>query len=148
MFEHYIPMARRDEYRASPHKARMDLLAQHLVRQRYGRGAITQHVREWLRFSSYLVAHQWALPPRTGERDVQAYLTQRLAHCGSASRRRVIRASLRMLLEADAHGHFRRRVSTRTIPVVSRWMQAAIDGYLTFSRAHRGLAVRTLEKRA
>jgi site-specific recombinase XerD len=148
MFEDYIPLARRDDYRVSPHKDRMDLLVQHLIRQRYGRGAITQHAREWLRFSSYLVAHQLALPPRTGDPDVQAYLMQRLARCGSASRARVIRASLRMLLEADAQGHFRRRVSTRAMHVVSRWMQAAIDGYLTFLQSHRGLAVRTLEKRA
>jgi len=126
----------------------MDLLAQHLVSQRYGQAAITQHVREWLRFSTYLVAHQVAVAPRSGEPVVQAYLAQRFARGGSASRARVVRASLRIFLDADVQGHFRRRVSTRTIPVVSDWMQAAIDGYLTFLRAHRGLAVRTLEKRA
>jgi len=148
MFEHFIPLAGREAYRASPHKDRMDLLTQSLVSQRYRPAVIGQHLREWLRFSTELVAHQLVVPTHRSASVVQAYFVRRLACCGSASRKRVIRASIRIFLEADAHGHFRRRVSTQTIPVVSRWMQTAIDDYLTFVRTHRGLAVRTLEKRA
>jgi len=148
MFEHLIPLAGRESYRASPHKDRMDQLTQHLVSQRYRPAVIRQHLREWLQFSTDLVAHQLVVPPHRSAPVVQAYLARRLVHCGSASRARVIRASLRIFLEADAQGHFRRRVSTQTIHVVSPWMQVAIDSYLTFLRAHRGLAARTLEKRA
>jgi len=148
MFEHFIPLAGREAYRASPHKDRMDLLTQHLVSQRYRPAVIGQHLREWLRFSTDLVTHQLAVPPHRSAPVVQAYLARRLARCGTASWARVIRASIRIFLEADAQGHYRRRVSTHTIHVVSPWMQVAIDGYLTFLRAHRGLAARTLEKRA
>lgn len=148
MFEHFIPVAGRESYRASPHKGRMDQLAQHLVSLRYRPAVIRQHLREWLRFSTDLVAHQLVVPPDRSAPVVQAYLAHRCVHCESTSRTRVIRASLRIFLEADTQGHFRRRVSTKTIHVVSPWMQVAIDGYLTFLRLHRGLAARTLEKRA
>ena len=49
MFEHFIPLAGRETYRASPHKDRMDLLTQSLVSQRYRPAVIGQHLREWLR---------------------------------------------------------------------------------------------------
>jgi hypothetical protein len=117
----------RQRYRASPHKARIDQSAGALVTRRYLDAVITQHLHEWLQLTSYFDARGIALPSSVGAPEVQQYLVQRLPH-GSASRRRVIRASARILLETDAHGYFRRRIGAAPGAPGRRVVRAAAGG--------------------
>lgn len=134
-------------YRESPHKARIDHVAAALVARRYLDVVITQHLHEWLQLTGYFDARGIALPASVRAPEVQAYLAQRLPH-GSASRRRVIRASARMFLETDPHGDFRRRIGGPPGRRVGAWFAAAVEAYSLFLRRHRGLADRTVRKRA
>ena len=59
-----------------------------------------------------------------------------------------MRASVRIFLETDADGAFRRRVGTAVAPAVPAWIERALQAHTTFLREHRGLAVRTVHKRA
>lgn len=148
MFARFYPTDRQEGYRGSPHKERIDRIAQHLVEQRYLPVVVAQHLREWLRFTVYLQERRLALPLGTRGADVQAYVTQRVAPGRSASRVRFVRAAVRIFLDADEHGRFRRRVSTAVPCAGPSWMQAAVATYLTFLQVHRGLAARTLARRA
>jgi len=148
MFARFYPPDRQEGYRGSPHKERIDRIAQHLVAQRYEPVVIAQHLREWLRFTVYLQARRLALPLASRGGDVRAYVAQRVAPGRSASRVRFVRASVRIFLDADEQGQFRRRVATAVPCAVPSWMQAVVATYLTFLRAHRGLAARTLARRA
>lgn len=107
---------------------------------------IEQHVREWLQFVVYLEQHAIELPSHSRVPEVEAYVVQRLQAFGSASRARFVRASLRILLEADEHGQFRRRVGTVRQPMPI-WLAPTLHEYATFLRAHRGVAPRTIDKR-
>jgi len=148
MFERFYPTDRQASYRGSPHKERIDRIAEHLVEQRYLPVVIADHLREWLRFTVYLHKHRLTLPLQSRKGDVQAYVAQRVAPGRSASRVRFVRASVRIFLDADAHGRFRRRISTAVPCAAPSWMQAALETYLTFLQAHRGLSARTLARRA
>ena len=53
MFARFYPTDRQAGYRGSPHKERIDRIAQRLVEQRYLPVVVAQHLREWLRFSAY-----------------------------------------------------------------------------------------------
>lgn len=134
-------------YRGSPHKARLDHVAASLVAHRYGEAVVAQHLREWVRFTIYVDAQGGALPSSVHAPEVQAYLAQRLTH-GSASRRRFFRASVRILLETDERGHVRRRVGTARAPTLGVGFEPEVRAYCLFLRAHRGLAERTIGKRA
>jgi integrase len=134
-------------YRASPHKARIDQITAALVTRRYRDAVVTQHLHEWLQLTSYFDARGIALPSRVGAPEVQAYLTQRLPH-GSASRQRFIRASARIFLETDAHGDFRRRIGAAPACPVAAWFAPLLEAYGLFLHRHRGLADRTVRKRA
>lgn len=147
MFTRFFPADRHAGYQGSPHKARIDRIAQRLVEQRYLPVVVAQHLREWLRFSAYLQARQLALPLWSREAHVQAYVTQRVAPGRSASRVRFVRASVRIFLDADSQGRFRRRVSTAVPCAVPPWMRTTLATYLTFLQAHRGLSTRTLARR-
>lgn len=86
------------------------------------------------------------MPQTVHAREVQEYVVRRLPR-GSASRRRFVRASVRIFLETDADGVFHRRVGTavtRTVPV---WVEPALQAYTTFLQEHRGLAARTVHTR-
>jgi hypothetical protein len=128
-------------YRASPHKARLDHVA------RAHEAVIAQHLREWLRLTIHFDAGGRSLPTSVHAPEVQAYLAQRLPH-GSPSRQRVIRASARLLLETDAQGHVRRRIAGFIPRPLGAWFEPAVDAYRLFLRQHRGLADRTVSKRA
>ena len=62
----------------------------------------------------------------------------------SASRSRVLRASVRIFLEADERGQFRRRVGSP--PSTPAWFAPILTLYLQFVRTHRGLAPKTARK--
>jgi integrase len=147
MFSRYYPShAYVQRYRESPHKARLDHVAAALVARRYRDPVISQHLHEWLALTEYFDARGIALPSCLRAPEVQTYLAQRLPQ-GSASRRRVIRASARIFLETDEHGYFRGRMAGVPEPPLGAWCAPAVDAYCHFLRQHRGLADRTVRKR-
>lgn len=107
---------------------------------------VAQHLHEWLQLTIYFDARGTALPSSVRAPEVQQYLAQRLPH-GSASRRRVIRASARIFLETDEHGNFRRRIGGAPARPLGAWVEPTVGTYRLFLRAHRGLADSTVSKR-
>jgi hypothetical protein len=90
-------------YRASPHKPRIDHVAQALITHEYLREVMAQHLREWLRFTADCDVRGIVLPQTVHAPEVQEYVARRLPR-GSASRRRFVRASVRIFLETDTDG--------------------------------------------
>jgi integrase len=136
MYACFYPADRVESYRASPHKAHIDRITASLLQQRYVPAVVAQHVREWLRFTTYLHARGLALP-----------LDSRgLPSGASASRIRFVRASVRIFLDADEHGAFRRRVGSTPRPVPP-WLELPVARFVTFLQGHRGLAPRTVARR-
>lgn len=146
MFAHYYFADQVQRYRASPHKPRIDHVAQSLVDQRYLDEVVADHLREWLRFTTDFDTRGISLPSRVLAPEVQTYVARRLPH-GSASRLRFVRASVRIFLETDARGAFRRRIGTAVARPLKAWIAPAVDAYTTFLHQHRGLADRTVRKR-
>jgi integrase len=146
MFSRYFFRDQIQQYQASPHKSRIDHVAQALVRQRYLDEVAAQHLREWLRFTADFDARGRVLPRTVRDREVEEYVARRLPR-GSASRRRFVRAAVRIFLETDADGVFRRRIGTAVTRAVPEWIESALRAYTTFLQEHRGLAVRTVHKR-
>jgi integrase len=147
MFARYYFEDQVRRYRSSPHKPRIDHVAQSLIDRRYLDVVVKSHLQEWLRFTTYLDARGLVLPSSIWVPDVQAYVAQRLPH-GSASRLRFVRASVRIFLETDACGAFRRRIGTAVPRSLPAWMEPAVSAYTTFLRRHRGLADSTVSRRA
>src|SRR5450759_3698874 len=108
MFSDWFSGDECEQYRTSPHKQRIDQVGSSLLELRYANEVIRQHLHEWLRFSRYLEERSMILPA-TGADTVRQYVAQRTSG-KSASRSRVLRASVRIFLEADERGQFRRRV--------------------------------------
>jgi site-specific recombinase XerD len=143
MFSKYFSGDDLQCYRTSTHKKRIDSIASSLVRLRYASEVIRQHLHEWLRFSDQLDTNEGSRLPALNTEAVRLYLAQRLAGC-SASRSRVLRASVRIFLEADEQGRFRRRVECA--PSTPAWFDPILTPYLSFVREHRGLTQRTIKK--
>lgn len=146
MFARYYFRDQVERYQASPHKPRIDHVAQSLVDQRYLDEVVADHLREWLRFTSDCDSRGLALPSGVLAPEAQAYIARRVPHL-SASRRRFVRASVRIFLETDARGVFRRRIGTAVARSLTPWIAPAVDAYCTFLHAHRGVADRTVRKR-
>ena len=146
MLSRFFPADRVESYRTSPFKQRIDLIGERLIQLRYRSAVIEQHVREWLRFAVSLDERGLSLPVLSRGPEVQAYIGPRLQACRSASRARFVRASLRIFLEADESGQFRRRVGGQPRPA-PHWLAATVHEYATFLGLHRGLAPRTINKR-
>lgn len=130
------------QYRSSPLKQRMDQVGNSLLELRYANEVIRQHLHEWLRFTRYLEERVLALPP-VGADAVRQYVAERTSG-KSASRARVLRASIRIFLEADDRGRFRRRVGCP--PLTPAWFGLILTTYLRFVQTHRGLATKTARK--
>ena len=130
------------QYRTSPHKQRMDHVGSSLMELRYANAVIRQHLHEWLRFSQHLKERGLPLPA-TGADTVAEYVAGRTAKT-SASRSRVLRASVRIFLDTDERGQFRRRVGSP--PVTPDWFAPILTPYLLFVQTHRGLAAKTARK--
>ena len=146
MFAGYYFADQVQRYRASPHKPRIDHVAQALVGRQYLKEVVAQHRREWLRFTADFDMRGCALPRTVRACEVEEYVARRLPH-GSANRRRFVRASVRIFLETDANGVFRRRIGTAVARAVPEWIEPAMRAYTTFLHQHRGLAARTVHKR-
>jgi site-specific recombinase XerD len=133
-------------YLQSAHKQRVDLVANHLLKLKYRPAVIQQYLHEWVRFSRHLEQRALALPSGVHAPEIQRYLQVRFP-AGSPSRRRGIRAALRIFLDMDDHGRFPRRAPAPHEPTNGLFQQA-VPAYLEFLRRHRGLSVRTARKRA
>jgi site-specific recombinase XerD len=143
MFSNWFSGDDLEHYRTSPHKERMDSIASSLLRMCYASEVIRQHLHEWLRFSLHLDTNQGSPLPGPNTEIVRQYVAQRVAGC-SASRSRCLRASVRIFLEADEQGRFRRRVGCP--PSTPAWFGPILTSYLQFVRGHRGLAQKTARK--
>jgi integrase/recombinase XerD len=133
----------REQYQHSAHKHHIDHVGSKLLKLRYATEVIRQYLHEWLRFSRYLEKNGRTTLPTPGADIVRQYLAQRVA-AKSASRSRVLRASIRILLEANQTGEFRLRIkSPLSTPT---WFSLFLTQYLQFVRAHRGLAEKTVRK--
>jgi integrase/recombinase XerD len=144
MLTNFVPVDRVSFYHESPYKARIDLIGQRLIEQRYLPVVTAEHVREWLRFTIFLQKRGLSLPRNIGEGAAQAYFSRRSRGL-SASRTRFVRASLRIFLEADEQGRFRRRIAGPKPPVAA-CLSPAVHRYVAFLKAHRGSAPRTVVK--
>jgi len=142
MFSNWFSGDECGQYCTSPHKQRMDQVGSRLLELRYANDVTRQHLHEWLRFSRYLDERGLFLPA-TGSDTVQEYLAQRTSKT-SASRSRVLRASVRIFLETDERGQFRRRVGSP--PLTPAWFAPILTPYLLFVHTHRGLATKTARK--
>ena len=143
MFSNWFSGDDRERYRTSAHKLRIDHVGSSLLELRYASAVIRQHLHEWLHISSYLEKSCISSLPAPGSDIARQYLSQRVAS-RSASRGRVLRASVRIFLEADEEGHFRRRIGSP--PSAPAWFDLILTQYLQFVRAHRGLAEKTERK--
>ncbi|MEP7307665.1 MAG: site-specific integrase [Acidobacteriota bacterium] len=146
MFARYFWRQQVDQYRASRHKARIDHVAGSLVAQRYLDDVVADHLREWLRLTTYFDTKGVPLPSGVRASAVQDYIAQRPGG-RSAPRLRFVRASARLFLETDAAGHCRRRIGGAPAHPMSAWLAPIADAYRVFLGHHRGLAVRTVHKR-
>lgn len=143
MFSNWFSGDDLEHYRTSSHKQRIDAIASSLLRLRYASEVIRQHLHEWLRFCISLGKKQGTPLPVSNAEMVRQYVAKRVAGC-SASRSRVLRASIRIFLEADEQGRFRRRVCCP--PSIPPWFGPILTLYLDFVRSHRGLAQKTARK--
>ncbi len=91
----------------------MDQVGSSLLELRYANEVIRQHLHEWLRFSRHL-EERGLLLPATGTDSVRA--VRGPAHGEGAPVLPRSRASVRMFLEADERGQFRRRVGSPPNP--------------------------------
>jgi hypothetical protein len=79
MFAGYYFADQVQRYRVSPHKARIDHVAQALISREYLREVMAQHLREWLRFTADCDARGIALPQTVHAPEVQEYVARRLS---------------------------------------------------------------------
>jgi len=146
MFTTWFSGEHRRYYGESSHRARIDHVGQCLREQQYQDVVVRDHLHEWLRFTRYLKARGLPLPASARAADVHEYIASRLPG-RSASLGRFIRASIRLFLEMDAAGQVQRRVHAAP-PALPSLFPAWVPPYLAFLQHHRGLAARTLRKRA
>ncbi len=146
MFTAWFSGEQRRLYGESLHRARIDHVGQCLRAQQYLDVVVRDHLHEWLRFACSLEARELPLPATVYAGTVQDYFATRLPG-RSASRGRFVRASVRLFLEMDAAGQVARRIHPPPPPLPPLF-ETWVPPYLTFLHQHRGLATRTLRKRA
>lgn len=147
MFSRYYARDQVSRYQASPHKPRIDHVAGCLLARKYLDVVIADHVREWLRFATYCDARDVVLPTTIRAPEVMAYIAQRIPH-KSASRVRFVRAAMRIFLETNEQGVIRRRIGTAERRPPPAWFGTCLESYKKCLRDARGLAERTVSKRA
>jgi site-specific recombinase XerD len=147
MFRHWFhERARRSAYLDCEHKGRIDELGQRLLERGYSSRALANHLREWLRFACYLQGQGLPSPAQFRDPMVQGYLDLRREQVASCTGRQASTA-VRIFVEADAEGRFRRRRCLPERPRPTLYQQWG-PGYLEFLRQHRGLAARNIEHHA
>jgi len=133
-------------YLCSAHKDRLDHVANHLLKKKYLPIVVRQHLHEWVRFARYLEEHRIVLPSSFHDPEVQRYLEVRFPE-GSRSRRRCIRAAIRIFVEMDDDGNLARRIRAPRRSTNALYAKV-VPGYLEFIRKHRGVTNKTISKRA
>lgn len=146
MFTAWFSGEQRQLYRMSVHRIRIDHVGQCLRAQEYLDVVVRARLHEWLRFAGYLEAHGLPLPVSVYADNVQAYFAARLPG-RSASRGRFVRAAVRLFIEMGPTGQVARRIRPAPPPVLPLF-ETWVPPYLAFLQHHRGLAPRTLRKRA
>jgi hypothetical protein len=142
MFSNWFSGDECGQYRTSPHKQHMDQVGSSLLELRYTNEVVRQHLHEWLRFSRHI--EECGLPlPATCTDTVRQYVARRTSKT-SASRSRVLRASVRIFLDSDERGQFCRRVASP--PHTPAWVAPILTPHLLFVHEHRGLAAKTTRK--
>jgi site-specific recombinase XerD len=145
MFSGWFSGELRSWYLEAVCKRRIDAAGTHLSSLKYKAVVVRQHLHEWVRFVHYFAERAIPLPTSFHEAEVQRYFAARFP-MGSASRRRGIRAAIRIFLGIDDDGRFPRRVVASPRPTNALFEQA-VPAYLDFLRKHRGLSARTVSKR-
>jgi integrase/recombinase XerD len=133
-------------YVRSRHKDRIDYVGSGLLRQRYLPVVVRQQLHEWVRFARYLEQRALGVPSSVYDSRAEGYLRKRFP-TGSASRRRCIRAAVRIFIDMDGEGRFCRRLRAAQQPTNALYAQA-VPRYLEFLRNHRGVSPKTISKRA
>jgi integrase/recombinase XerD len=146
MFKGWLSGELRSWYVQSTHKGRIDFVGGRLLELKYRPVVVRLHLPEWVRFVRYLEEHALPLPCSVHDPQVRRHLEVRFPG-GSPSRRRGIRASIRIFLEMDAEGRFSRRALAPQ-RATNALFQQAVPAYLDFLRKHRGVAAKTVSKRA
>lgn len=146
MFTAWFSGEQRQRYRLSVHRARIDHVGQCLRAQEYLDVVVRDHLHEWLRFATYLEDRDLALPVSMYADPVQAYRAARVPG-RSASRGRCVRAAVRLFIEMDPAGQVARRIRPAPPPLPPLF-ETWVPPYVAFLQHHRGLAPRTLRKRA
>lgn len=131
-------------YQKSRYRNRIALIARNLITLKYLEEVVCEQVHEWLRFSKYCDDRGIDLPSTIHAQEVGDYLQLRFPK-GSQSRRRFIKASLRIFIEADDRGNFTRRVRASPRPTTALFKQW-VPSYLGFLNQHRGVSEKTLRK--
>src|SRR4051812_49667066 len=108
MFEDRLSGGLLSWYLQSAYKERIDRAASRLLELRYRPAVVRLHLHEWVRFARHLEERDLPLPPSAHEPEVRRYLRARFP-AGSPSRRRGIRAAVRIFLDMDDGGRFPRR---------------------------------------
>jgi len=134
------------EYVRSRNKDRIDYVGSCLLRQEYLPVVVRQQLHEWLRFARHFEQRALAVPTSIYDSQVERYLRKRFP-TGSASRRRCIRAAIRIFIDMDGAGKFCRRLRAPQQPTNALYTPA-VPGYLEFLRNHRGASPKTISKRA
>lgn len=145
MFNGWLSGELRSAYLRSIHKERIDRAGNHLLKLRYVPAVVRQHLHEWVRFVRHFADRDLSLPTSFRDAEVQRYFTVRFP-VGSASRRRCIRASIRIFLDIGEDGRFPRRI-LGPARATNELFEQAVPAYLDFLRKHRGLSARTVSKR-
>jgi len=131
-------------YQLSSHRDRIDLIAKSLIKGQYLDVVVDEHVREWVRFVKDCDDREIDIPSNIYAQEIADYIQRRFPK-GSSSRRRFIRASIRIFVEADDEGHFSRRI--RPAPKLrTRLFQQWIPPYLFLLSRHRGVSEKTIAK--
>jgi integrase len=144
MLERMLSEERRKYYQRCNCRERIDVLGRSLAMLGYAGEVIDQHVHEWLRYSRYCARAGIDVPSSIYEKEVEAYVRWRIPR-GSESRRRGIRASLRIFIEADEKGSFAKRIHAPSRPTTALF-KAWVPSYVGFLKEHRGVSETTLRK--
>ena len=132
-------------YLSSPHKNRIDHVGEALLNKGYRPAVIQNHLLEWIRLSRYLSTRNCPIPSNIFSKEIKEYLGKRFPE-GSETRRRGIRAAIRIFLETDNAGDFPRRMKIPK-PKPSFLYQQWVPQYLYYLRQHRNLSESTLRNR-
>src|SRR5208283_1274070 len=144
MLERDLSEEYRTCYQNSRYRKRIGVLAARLGDLRYSKNAIRRHLHEWLRFAEYCEKRAMDIPGSIYTPEVDAYLKHRFPK-GSKSTLVLVRASVRIFIEADEQGQFAKRLHAPPLPT-NALFQTWVPSYVDFLKEHRGVSEGTVRK--